>query len=45
MAYDITIDGVSLIATYRDSFASEVERLGIDGLIKELAKKNQQLKK
>lgn len=45
MAYNITVDGVSLVTTYRGSFASQIEKSGIDGLIKTLAEKNQQLKK
>ncbi len=38
--YDIVIDGVSLVTNYRASFASEIRRSGIDGLIRALAKKN-----
>ena len=40
-AFDITIDGVSLVINYRSSFAKEIKRNGIDGLIRRLAKKNQ----
>jgi len=40
MVYDVVIDGVSLITTYRSQFASQVSRGGIDGLISALAKKN-----
>ena len=40
--YDIRIAGVSLIATYRDTFASKVREAGLDGLIKSLADKNRQ---
>jgi len=41
--YDVTVAGVSLVTTYRDSFASEVRNAGVDGLIKTLADKNRQL--
>jgi phospholipid transport system substrate-binding protein len=34
--YDVIIDNVSLIANYRSSFASQIRRDGIDGLIKML---------
>jgi len=37
--YDIKIDGVSLVTNYRNTFASDIRRVGIDGLIKELEKK------
>ncbi len=39
--YDVLVDNVSLVTVYRRSFASEVRRGGIDGLIKTLAKRNQ----
>ncbi len=38
--YDIIIDGVSLVSNYRGSFASEVRRKGIDGLIQTLRIRN-----
>jgi phospholipid transport system substrate-binding protein len=38
--FDVAIAGVSLVTNYRDSFASEVERGGIDGLIRSLETKN-----
>jgi phospholipid transport system substrate-binding protein len=40
--YDIKIAGVSLVTTYRDSFASRVREGGIEGLIKSLSDKNRQ---
>jgi phospholipid transport system substrate-binding protein len=40
--YDVKVDGVSLVTTYRDTFASEVREKGIDGLIKSLAAKNRE---
>jgi phospholipid transport system substrate-binding protein len=38
--YDVTIEAVSLVTTYRGSFADEVQRSGIDGLIASLQQKN-----
>ncbi len=40
LIYDIAIDGVSLVSNYRSSFAREIARKGIDGLIETLAEKN-----
>ena len=34
--YDVTVDGVSLVTTYRSTFTDEVRKGGIDGLIKSL---------
>lgn len=41
--YDITVAGISLVTTYRDAFAQEVRKAGVDGLIERLAEKNRQL--
>ena len=38
--YDVSVDGVSLVSTYRSSFNSEIRKCGIEGLIKDLAAKN-----
>jgi phospholipid transport system substrate-binding protein len=38
--YDVTVDGISLVTTYRSTFAEEVNRSGIDGLIKSLVALN-----
>lgn len=38
--YDINVEGVSLVLTYRSEFESIVRTAGIDGLIKRLAEKN-----
>jgi phospholipid transport system substrate-binding protein len=38
--YDISIEGVSMVASYRGTFASEIQEKGIDGLIKTLADRN-----
>jgi phospholipid transport system substrate-binding protein len=40
--YDVTIGGVSLVTTYRETFAAEVREHGVDGLIKSLVSKNSQ---
>jgi phospholipid transport system substrate-binding protein len=37
---DIVVDGVSLILTYRGSFASEIRKNGLDALINKLSKRN-----
>jgi phospholipid transport system substrate-binding protein len=38
--YDVMVGGVSLVANYRTEFANTVRSSGIDGLIKDLQKKN-----
>lgn len=38
--YDIVVEGVSLVLTYRSEFDAIVKQQGIDGLIKTLAQKN-----
>lgn len=38
--YDVLIDGVSLVTNYRSSFATEIQKSGIDGLIKSLSERN-----
>lgn len=38
--YDVIIEGVSLVTTYRGTFNDEIARAGIDGLIKLLVDKN-----
>ncbi|MFB3090204.1 MAG: phospholipid-binding protein MlaC, partial [Gammaproteobacteria bacterium] len=37
---DIVVDGVSLILTYRGSFASEIRKNGLDALIRKLSQRN-----
>jgi len=37
---DVVIDEVSLVSNYRNTFAQDVQRLGIDGLIKQLRQSN-----
>ena len=41
--YDVAIEGVSIVTNYRSQFAAEVQRGGIDGLIKALQDKNAKL--
>ena len=38
--YDVMVGGVSLVANYRTEFANTVRASGVDGLIKDLQKKN-----
>ena len=38
--YDVLIDGVSLVTNYRSSFNTEIQKSGIDGLIKSLSERN-----
>jgi phospholipid transport system substrate-binding protein len=39
--YDIAVEGVSLVLTYRSEFDQVVKQDGIEGLIKRLAQKNE----
>ena len=41
--YDIKIDGISLVTSYRGTFTQEVRKSGIDGLLKYLRDKNSKL--
>ncbi|MEJ2688002.1 MAG: ABC transporter substrate-binding protein [Gammaproteobacteria bacterium] len=38
--FDVTVDGISLVSSYRSTFTSAVRSHGIDGLIDMLAKRN-----
>ncbi len=38
--YDLSIDGVSLVTSYRGTFAQEIRKGGMDGLLKMLKDKN-----
>jgi phospholipid transport system substrate-binding protein len=38
--YDVVIDGASLVTTYRGSFNDQIQKGGIDGLIKSLQERN-----
>lgn len=39
-AFDVTLEGVSLVTSYRGSFADQIQQTGVDGLIKKLAETN-----
>ena len=39
--YDVIVESLSLVTSYRSSFQSEITRSGIDGLIKTIEAKNQ----
>jgi phospholipid transport system substrate-binding protein len=41
--YDVIVENLSLVTNYRSSFASEIGRSGIDGLVKALQAKNREL--
>ena len=38
--YDVSVEGISMITTYKTSFANEIKTKGVDGLIASLAAKN-----
>ncbi|HLP97718.1 MAG TPA: ABC transporter substrate-binding protein [Sideroxyarcus sp.] len=38
--YDLTVEGVSLVTSYRGTFADQIQQAGIDGLIATLVEKN-----
>jgi phospholipid transport system substrate-binding protein len=38
--YDVTIDGASLVTTYRGSFNDQIQKGGIDALVKTLVERN-----
>jgi phospholipid transport system substrate-binding protein len=40
LAYDVKIEGISLVTNYRASFSKELRRSGMDGLIQRIAKLN-----
>jgi len=41
--YDIEVAGASLVTNYRSTFAQEIQKGGVDGLIKSLQEKNKAL--
>jgi len=41
--YNVKIEGVSLVENYRNTFNTEIQRSGVDGLIKSLSEKNRML--
>ena len=42
--YDVVVDGVSLVSNYRGTFANEVRKGGIEGLIASLEEHNKKLR-
>ncbi len=38
--YNVVVEGVSLVTTYRNDFSAQIEQSGIDGLIKNLQERN-----
>ena len=42
---DVAVDGVSLVTTYRGSFATQIKNDGFDSLLEQLSKKNVRLEK
>lgn len=38
--YDVVIDGASLVTTYRGSFNEQIQKGGVDGLVKTLQERN-----
>jgi phospholipid transport system substrate-binding protein len=38
--FDVIVDGVSLVTTYRGSFNEQIQKGGVDGLLKTLAERN-----
>ncbi len=43
--YDVTVDNISLVTNYRETFATTISESGIDGLIRMIADKNKSLGK
>ncbi len=41
--YDVSVEGVSVITTYKTSFASEIQQSGLDALIASLNERNRKL--
>ena len=40
--YDFVVEGVSLVQTFRSNFTLQARQVGIDGLIDQMAAKNQE---
>ena len=41
--YDVIVENLSLVTNYRSTFATEIQKSGIDGLVKTLENKNRDL--
>ncbi|HAJ92999.1 MAG TPA: hypothetical protein DCO71_10370, partial [Gammaproteobacteria bacterium] len=44
LIYDVSVEGISLVATHRSSFNSEIRKIGLDALIARLQKLNERNK-
>ena len=44
LAYDVSLDGVSLVKNYRTNFSREVREAGLESLIERLAQRNKEMK-
>jgi phospholipid transport system substrate-binding protein len=42
--YDVIVDGISLVITYRDSFSEKIQTQGLEALIKELSEHNKRFR-
>ncbi len=40
--YDFSVDGISMVASFRSQFLEEIQKTGIDGLLRKLAEHNVQ---
>ncbi|MEQ1533726.1 MAG: ABC transporter substrate-binding protein [Sideroxydans sp.] len=38
--FDVTVEGISLVTSYRGSFGDEIQQNGVDGLVKKLTEMN-----
>ena len=43
MVYDVTVEGVSLVTNYRNSFSQEIKKASLDRLIQRLEERNDQI--
>lgn len=43
MVYDVTIEGVSLVTNYRNSFSREIKKAGLEGLVERLEERNNEI--
>ena len=41
--FDVSVEGVSVITTYKTSFASEIQQKGLDAFIASLKERNEKL--
>ncbi|HKJ77528.1 MAG TPA: ABC transporter substrate-binding protein, partial [Gammaproteobacteria bacterium] len=43
MVYDVTVEGVSLVTNYRNSFSQEIKQAGLERLIERLEERNNEI--